>query len=280
MIERFNFYDIYGYLFPGLALLGVVWLPFWFVGERELPAEWSSAIVVLAMAYVVGHVLSRVAQAAYPHGRKTGAMRRRPSDYLLDDDDPYVASETKAQVIRAIRRRFRLETGSSVGSIAERTKLRDEAFLLCRGALLQQKVGAYAEQFEGLYVALRGWAVVAAFSCAYHGGWAIGLYLPLWAHDSAKWLLLLCVILAIAGATSNWLFWLVLVTFVPAGVVGVSASSPSREAVVALVVVALGSLFLWRLFLERYRYFAERFAATVYRDFLVLERYPGRESKT
>ena len=66
MIERFNFYDVYGYLLPGLALLGLVWLPFLILKHKWPENELLSAVVVLAIGYVVGHVLQNVATTAFP----------------------------------------------------------------------------------------------------------------------------------------------------------------------------------------------------------------------
>ena len=46
----------------------------------------------------------------------------------------------------------------------------------------------------------------------------------------------------------------------------------SREASLSLLVLAVTSLFFAIRFYLGYRYFAEQFAVTVYRDFFVLER--------
>lgn len=67
MIQRFNFYDIYGYLVPGVVLLTAFWLPFGLVLGRWPSADWSSALVGLVFAYLAGHILRTVTESALPH---------------------------------------------------------------------------------------------------------------------------------------------------------------------------------------------------------------------
>ena len=50
MVEKFNFYDIYGYLLPGLVLIGLFWLPFGLILNLWPKAELSSALLVLLLA--------------------------------------------------------------------------------------------------------------------------------------------------------------------------------------------------------------------------------------
>ena len=60
-MDRFNFYDVYGYLLPGLVTLGLFALPFRIVAGFQLPSEWSGTFVALVVGYVVGHVLQNLA---------------------------------------------------------------------------------------------------------------------------------------------------------------------------------------------------------------------------
>ena len=64
MIERFNFYDIYGYLLPGLALVGFGWLPFGLLSRSFPKNELLSAVLVLAFGYVLGHLLQNLLTTA------------------------------------------------------------------------------------------------------------------------------------------------------------------------------------------------------------------------
>ena len=84
MIDRFNFFDIYAYLLPGVAFLGLMWLPFGIVGGSWPSADLSSALFSLVAAYIVGHVLYYPAKAALPTGDKENniASRRNPSPAL------------------------------------------------------------------------------------------------------------------------------------------------------------------------------------------------------
>ncbi len=65
MIDRFNFFDIYGYLLPGGLLLALLWLPFALVLGKWPPADWGSAALALALAYACGHLLRNFAEAAF-----------------------------------------------------------------------------------------------------------------------------------------------------------------------------------------------------------------------
>lgn len=47
MVEKFNFYDIYGYLIPGLVLIGLLWVPIGLLWHVWPKAEVTSAILVL-----------------------------------------------------------------------------------------------------------------------------------------------------------------------------------------------------------------------------------------
>ena len=66
MIERFNFYDIYGYLLPGATLVGLLWLPFGIITGVWPTAQLSEAVFVLVFSYVIGHVLHTISSKAVP----------------------------------------------------------------------------------------------------------------------------------------------------------------------------------------------------------------------
>jgi hypothetical protein len=57
MIERFNFYDIYGYLLPGAVLLSLGWLPVGIVTGEWPPAEIELALIGGIVSYLLGHLL-------------------------------------------------------------------------------------------------------------------------------------------------------------------------------------------------------------------------------
>jgi len=57
LIEKFNFYDIYGYFVPGATFLAIRWIPFGIVRNSWPSSTWSSAIIAAAFAYILGHLV-------------------------------------------------------------------------------------------------------------------------------------------------------------------------------------------------------------------------------
>jgi hypothetical protein len=179
MIKNFNFYDIYGYLIPGLVVLGVFWLPFGLTTGAWPAQEWSSALIVVVLAYVVGHVLQTFTHTALPD-RFDG---RFPSDKLLDAEDKRFTDEFKEVLCRKISRVFGLEAEYEPDETSKKGKgamMRDGergrgiAFFLCRSAIMQCRAGGYAEQAQGMYVLTRGLSAALALGAALHFGWFAG----------------------------------------------------------------------------------------------------------
>ena len=163
MIRNFNFYDVYGYLMPGLALITVFWIPFG-IKTGSWPAhEWSSTLFVIILAYIAGHVLQTFSHRALPDTIKG----RFPSAVLLDESDKRFPDRFKTDLCDKIVRIFSVNNPCS-GDDGDR----GVAFLLCRSALMQNKSGAYAEQAQGMYVLTRGLGVAFIVGGAYHLGWA------------------------------------------------------------------------------------------------------------
>ena len=90
MIDRLNFYDVYGYFIPGTVLLALLWLPIGITTGTWPPAELSSTIVALIASYLVGHLIHAWVSEAYPH-TKNG---RPPSTVMLDDADTLISPQT------------------------------------------------------------------------------------------------------------------------------------------------------------------------------------------
>jgi hypothetical protein len=285
MIERFNFYDIYGYLLPGITLLGLLWLPLFVVAQKGIPAAWSSALITVVLGYAVGHLLSGLAREVFPHGKlgKDGRLRP-PSDYILDNSDGTLSEPLKRQIIRRVSERFGLLVGAVEEPDLATSQRRQDAFFLCRRALIQSEVGSYAEQFEGMYTLMRSWSGSMVLAIAYYLGWIVGpMLIPL--QHVAPYLLLTSIIIAIWGAKRPHLlslgskprklhlFWLVVVLFLFLGSILSGHIAPAQSHVdqYVLVVTVLSCLFLARRFHNAYLYFATLFASTVYRDFFVLD---------
>jgi hypothetical protein len=297
MIDRLNFYDLYGYLLPGLAVLGVLWFPLWVVAGKQLPDAWSSAIIALAFCYVIGHLLQQLARDAFPQGFVGGdGSRRFPSDYLLDTTNEWLSAEypgslrgqhlvpeVRAGVVTKIAVTFGLDVGSPARPGLEVVQRRQDAFLLCRRALLQRGAGSYAEQFEGMYAMMRGLLAAATFSLFYNAGWAFGWVTRPWAPGvlaavTVYLVLATAVVTALVGERSR-IFWGLTTALFPLGLYlsgsSSTASTVTPERMIAFGAVLIGSWLARQQFQAAYRFFAVAFAATVYRDFYVLMRLPS-----
>src|SRR5258706_15045238 len=109
MIDRFNFYDIYGYLIPGFVLLLVLALPVFLTAGLPADAlklpDLSTAVITLIVAYVVGHLLQIVA------GKSISTGRRLPSDRILDAGDTTFLAEFKTRLRAKILDQFGIDVG-------------------------------------------------------------------------------------------------------------------------------------------------------------------------
>jgi hypothetical protein len=54
---KFDFYDILGYLVPGLVLIGLLWLPFGLIKGIWPSSSLTSAVLYLVCAHILGHIL-------------------------------------------------------------------------------------------------------------------------------------------------------------------------------------------------------------------------------
>src|ERR1043166_5267788 len=87
MLDRLNFYGIYGYLLPGTVLLSLLWFPFGLLLGSWPELDWKTAGVALLFAYIAGHVLHALSEAAFPAEIDDDKGNRfYPSDLLVDRD--------------------------------------------------------------------------------------------------------------------------------------------------------------------------------------------------
>ena len=180
MVEKFNFYDIYGYLLPGLMLVGLLWTPFGLFWRAWPQQEISSAILLFLLAYIAGHFIQGFAFVIIPSKTNKFGAYREFSDLLLDNDDLTLAQQTKYRINELSKKHFGLdlETGAD-SKVAQNSisRRRSSAFFQARSALLKYKGerASYWEQFEGLYALMRGATMAAAAATFYFLGWAIAL---------------------------------------------------------------------------------------------------------
>ena len=270
MIERLNFYDIYGYLIPGSLLIGVVWLPFGIAFRTPPQADIGSAVLALIAAYVAGHILQVVATNVI----SSKVDGQYPSDKMLDDKDRTFSDNFKSRLFAQIRADF--------GEVSRKV-----AFEQCRTALILSKGASYAEQLQGMYVLMRGISGSAAIGCAFTLGWWVRLWNLF--GDGCTGRLIVMVLILSAGVLTSWmhriprdsperdLFIAVILLGFAAGGVLSAAYSP-RPASLTTILGAVWVLELLSMFWAygAYQTYATTFAKTVYRDFMVLQKYPPK----
>jgi hypothetical protein len=164
MIERFNFYDVYGYLIPGAFWLALMWLPF---GLRSGFPSWTATeitVVGLLGSYIAGHLLYGMARFFFSSKVEDEQGRERLlSSVVLDQDNHVLSASVKTRLAEQVNRRF----GIDVSDLAQR----GDAFFLCRSALAQAKASSYVEQYQGMNSLTRGLATGAIFAVAFYLGW-------------------------------------------------------------------------------------------------------------
>jgi hypothetical protein len=292
MIDRFNFYDIYGYLLPGTLLLGLFWLPFGLATECLPTKEISTTLLLLAMAYIAGHVLQTIALVVLPSKvLDEKGNRRAPSSILLDSDNPKFGSSFKGDLARKVQSAFNVEI---LGEDAGRLANRDTAFFQARAYLIRNKAANYVEQFEGLYAMMRGLGCAFFIGCAYLIGWGLSFHWTLWGLGLTVWCVLVASITgalistAVAGyigshpasdrqrkerqqkrekAANSWLAVCILIFVSGLGYfLGTWKPAPGRTEFFLWVVPPL-TLIAGIRCIQAYRSYAQNFAETVWRDF-------------
>src|SRR5215472_6284290 len=99
MVEKFNFYDIYGYLLPGLVFIGLASLPFGLLWGIWPKADLSSAILVLLAGYILGHIFQSLGNKLIPSTVKDNfGNDRHPSDLVLDPSDYVFTKASKKKL--------------------------------------------------------------------------------------------------------------------------------------------------------------------------------------
>lgn len=157
MIERLNFYDVYGYLLPGATLIALLFVPFLATGSDIPSLEWSSALAGVIFGYVVGHLLQILSRTGFKEPPQ-------PSRTLLRSPDGFPV-KFRSQLTTLFSEDFGLDVSDD--------KELDLAFEACRYALQSKDVPSYAEQFQGLYALLRGLVAASVIASANYAGWVI-----------------------------------------------------------------------------------------------------------
>lgn len=266
MIERFNFYDVYGYLIPGGVAFSLVWLPFALAVTPKLPETVTAAAVAAVLAYVAGHLLQMLARPILTWKRAAHGFKN-PSSYKIDDPKFAMSDE----VAKAIKGRFGID-------ILAEVERRDEAAMQCRSHLVAQGRAAYAEQQEGMYALMRGISAAAAAAACFTFGWFFGAFTvsPLTRHAVlAIGVLALLIMIVWKGSEDVTVkqksrFAILILTFV--ATLGFASASGHAGYRWLMLALAFGEVFIALRTFGAFIYFAELFAEAVYRDFLNLER--------
>lgn len=184
MIEKFNFYDVYGYLIPGLLVVGLFWIPFGLLLHKWPATDWGSAILTLVVAYILGHVVQLTVNAIVPPKIKDAFDKIRfPSDVLLDGES-VLSAKLKTRIGEQCRERFDIDisVGKDPGNTKDKQQMdsisraRGEAFFRARSALVRAGNQGYAQQFQGLYAMMGGIVVGLGLAGSYLVGWAVAFW--------------------------------------------------------------------------------------------------------
>ncbi len=183
MIDKFNLYDLFGYLIPGVFSLVLLWLPIQLMWGYSFELSIGAGVAAAAVAYLVGHVLQALARPAVNnsvHGFNWTYI-------LLHETDDHFPSETKAQIRAALLKHFDLDVDHRKVSMEgmsldeQRAVLRDlnrktkNAGRLARSMLVHVGKSSHHEQFEGMYALSRGMSATAGAAAIYYLGWFITL---------------------------------------------------------------------------------------------------------
>jgi hypothetical protein len=175
MSERFNFYDVYGYLIPGFALLALFYLPVGIASHKVPDVGFADALGGLLVAYILGHILYGVTALAFPSGRRVSRGEfRQPSDDLLDDALHPERARLNVDIRAKIKDWFAVDLGQNLPE-RELREVRERAFRLCRDRLVIEGKGTYAEQFQGMYAMMRGISGASVLAAYYLLGWLISI---------------------------------------------------------------------------------------------------------
>lgn len=296
MIEKFNFYDVYGYFVPGAAFVAILWLPFGLVKHTWPSGTWSGAIIAAVLAYIIGHLVQSLATNALP---SWGDKGRFPSETYLDVGDKELPEVCKTKIQKLMKEQFGLELQvEKVGDEAI-DKERHNAFLLARQILIQGRAVSYAEQFQGMYALTRGLVSVLALGFAYWLGFGTAAILRgnIAANATVVGLAVSLLILANISLVllrtrpsaltkrrieRGYAVVLLIAFFFIGYALGLHCQVTTRYGAVLAFLSAWALIAALRAY-GAYKSFAGQFAATVWRDYLAhnnpveLHRKPEHE---
>jgi hypothetical protein len=285
LIDKFNFYDIYGYFLPGAAFLAVLWIPFGLVRNSWPSHDWSSALIAAVFAYIVGHLMQSVATNAIPSwkAKSTDTTIRYPSEIYLDATNTELPTPAKQKINELMNAQFGINLRVDQTGDATIDKVRNNAFLLARQILIQGKAVSYAEQFQGMYALTRGLVSVFALAFVYWLGWAAAIVKDRWIVSGAVIVMVgsVLILMNISAVTVRNILdaprrkkyesvysLFLLISFLTIGyALGVRYATTRGQSALLAFLAAWAFIASLRAY-GAYNFFAGRFASTVWRDYL------------
>ena len=291
MIEKFNFYDIYGYLLPGAVVLLLFWLPIGIKQHKWPSGDWTSALLGAVLAYVTGVLLQtfadKVLRSTASRVKEGNEVRERfPSQQLLDKGGP-LSDTVKTGVADAVEDKFGIKKEKlavNTTPTKEQDGNRNDAFFLARHYLVGAKEASYVEQYEGMYALTRGLAGAFGLAAVYYLGWTLSFQGRSWNSQAAYVTIAAGLVVAVLSTIALLLRkksilrveWLAVSALLVAafalgfGIAHRYGDTSRLSALLLLFALAavLGSLRAYRFYKE----FTVTFAVTVWRDFFVAGR--------
>ncbi|MDX6500206.1 MAG: hypothetical protein QOG23_3466 [Blastocatellia bacterium] len=287
MIQNFNFYDVYGYFLPGFTLLLMFWLPFGITTRSWPVAALASAVFAVAVAYIAGHILQIFASHVFPPKLKG----RYPSDLVLNQNDQTFTDLFKGP----LKNRIKLICGLDVDHGPEdqdldekeeelRSRVRGDAFFVCRSLLSQAKSMTYAEQSQGMYALMVGLALAFGLGSLYQLGWSSSS----WIRDSLELYVSIGIVvtlmfaIVVVSVTVNLedprkstgfrvaLISLVITVFLLGGLLGSRRATEEGRAL--FLIIGLTSLLASVTCYNGYKFFIREYAKAVYYAFSTYEK--------
>lgn len=291
MIKQFNFYDIYGYVFPGLLLVALLWFPVGLICQSWPEKDIESAAFLTVAAYIAGFFMQSIATIVVPSKVKANGKLRSPSELYLDHSDKQFSAAFKADLAAQAKTEFNLELSvdRDADGAGDVSKTRQDAFFQARAYLVANDAARYVEQFQGLYVMSRGFACAFIAGALYIAGWALSFHRTIaWVPFALATIAIVALLVAlIASCVSIWpsagdnvkraavrrlsssLLAAVFCAGFWAGNIQPAASWAKAPAYAELIlwVAACAALLIYPRCYATYQSFTGTFAQTVWRDF-------------
>lgn len=284
MIQNLNFYDIYGYLIPGLTLAILIWLPRGLTTGEWPTAGWSEALLAVVIGYVLGHLVQILGRNALPSKTLNG---RYPSEVLLDKDNHDLSDDLKKRLQAKILSLSGINVQTDKTNSPQDPQVstqRKDGFVFCRDALLTSKTISYAEQMQGMYTLMDGLTIAFALGATYTLGWAIsgvaGSTPQRFSLIFVGFGLVEAILVAALGlgqdpdtpkARARLMVGFLMIALLASGYILGLGQSLNLDERGRLGAITLASVFASLVCFASYKYFTVIYAETIYRAFNLYE---------